>query len=122
MARAKLPITDYFSLESPVATEFRRLFTHVSRQQEKSDLKSLLVTSAVTAEGNPIARKLLEEIFEPADVAWRGIGVIAQSGLKIRPAYADLDAEKRFVIELPESSEPKGCACGEILTGTKTPP
>jgi hydrogenase expression/formation protein HypD len=77
---------------------------------------------AVTAEGNPIARKLLDEIFEPADVAWRGIGVIAQSGLKIRPAYADLDAEKRFAIELPESSEPKGCACGEILTGTKTPP
>jgi hydrogenase expression/formation protein HypD len=77
---------------------------------------------AVTAEGNPIARKLLEEIFEPADVAWRGIGVIAQSGLKIRPAFADLDAEKRFAIELPEPIEPTGCACGEILTGTKTPP
>ena len=77
---------------------------------------------AVTAEGNPIARKLLDEIFEPTDVAWRGIGVIAQSGLKIRQSYADLDAEKVLPIELPESCDPKGCACGEVLIGTKTPP
>ncbi|KPJ77021.1 MAG: hydrogenase assembly protein HupF [Deltaproteobacteria bacterium SG8_13] len=77
---------------------------------------------AVTAEGNPIARKLLDEIFEPADVAWRGIGVIPQSGLKIREAFSDMDAEKIFDIQLPESRDPKGCACGEVLTGTKTPP
>lgn len=77
---------------------------------------------AVVAEGNPIARNLLAEVFAPADVAWRGIGVIAQSGLKISDAYADLDAEKVLPIELPESSDPTGCACGEVLTGTKTPP
>jgi capsular exopolysaccharide synthesis family protein len=51
MAKQRLPITDYFSHESPLATEFRRLFNHVQRQQEKSDLKSILITSAVTAEG-----------------------------------------------------------------------
>jgi len=51
MARPRLPITDYFSHESPLATEFRRLFHHVHHKHEKSDLKSVLVTSAVTAEG-----------------------------------------------------------------------
>lgn len=51
MARSRLPITDYFSHESPLATEFRRLFHHVQNKHEKSDLKSVLVTSAVTGEG-----------------------------------------------------------------------
>ena len=77
---------------------------------------------AVTDQGNPIARKLLDEVFEPADVTWRGIGVIPQSGLKIREIYGDMDAEKIFDVELPDSRDPRGCACGEILTGTKTPP
>jgi len=77
---------------------------------------------AVTAEGNRTAQKVLQQVFEPADVAWRGIGVIASSGLKIRAEFADMDAEKMFAIELPESQDPQDCACGEILTGIKTPP
>lgn len=77
---------------------------------------------AVTVAGNLKAQKILDEIFEPADACWRGIGVIPQSGLKIRERYADHDAQKIFEIQLADSQTPKGCACGEILTGTKTPP
>ena len=77
---------------------------------------------AVTDAGNPAARKLLQEVFKTADVAWRGIGVIAGSGLKIRGSYAAFDAERTFALTLPEAKEPKGCACGEILTGSKIPP
>lgn len=77
---------------------------------------------AVCAEGNEKARQLMEKVFEPADAAWRGLGVIAQSGLKIRPTYADFDADRHFDFSLPEPVEPKGCACGDILTGAKTPP
>jgi capsular exopolysaccharide synthesis family protein len=51
MAHGKLSIADQFPQESPLATEFRRLFHHIVRNQDKSDLKSILVTSAVTAEG-----------------------------------------------------------------------
>jgi hydrogenase expression/formation protein HypD len=77
---------------------------------------------AVTDEGNVMAKALLDEIFTETDVAWRGIGVIPKSGLKIRAAYASFDAEKMIPIRIPESSEPLGCACGEVLTGIKTPP
>ncbi len=77
---------------------------------------------AVTDVGNPAARKLLQEVFKTADVAWRGIGVIDGSGLKIREPYAAFDAEKMFALALPETEEQKGCACGEILTGAKIPP
>jgi hydrogenase expression/formation protein HypD len=77
---------------------------------------------AVTAEGNRKARQLMEAVFEPAAVSWRGLGTIPESGLAVRDAFADFDAARRFALELPEPVEPKGCACGDILTGVKTPP
>ena len=77
---------------------------------------------AVTPEGNPKAQQILGEIFELADARWRGIGVIPLSGLKIRAQYADHDAQKRFALKVPHVKPPKGCACGEILIGAKTPP
>jgi hydrogenase expression/formation protein HypD len=77
---------------------------------------------AVTAAGNTRAQQVLAEVFEPADACWRGIGIIPASGLRIRDRYAAFDAERRFEIALPDARTPAGCACGEILTGKKTPP
>jgi len=77
---------------------------------------------AVTFEGNPKARSTMDAVFEPADAAWRGLGVIPLSGLKIRKEYAAFDAQKVFDIKFAESKEPKGCSCGEILLGLKIPP
>jgi len=77
---------------------------------------------AVTFEGNPKARSTMASVFETADAAWRGLGVIPLSGLKIKKEYAAFDAQKVFGIKLAESEEPKGCACGEILLGLKIPP
>ena len=77
---------------------------------------------AVTPEGNVKAQQILAEIFEPADACWRGMGVIAQSGLKIREKYAAHNAQRLFDIQVPDARTPHGCACGEILIGTKTPP
>ena len=77
---------------------------------------------AVTFAGNTKAQKLLDDIFRPADVCWRAIGTIPQSGLKIRNRYERHDAAKIFDIQVTDSMDPKGCACGEVLTGIKTPP
>jgi len=77
---------------------------------------------AVTLAGNTKAQHILEEIFEPTDAGWRGIGVIPDSGLKIREKYAAHDAQKLFDVQVPDVKTPKGCACGEILIGSKTPP
>lgn len=77
---------------------------------------------AVSWEGNPRAMKMVDEIFEPADMEWRGLGVIPESGLKIREKYAEFDAEKRLEITIPEAFEAKGCRCGEILKGMSIPP
>jgi len=75
----------------------------------------------VHPEGNKIALGLLEQVFEQKDDRWRGLGVIPASGLKIREEFAAFDAEKRYPLTVPEPSDPKGCICGSILRGQKTP-
>jgi hydrogenase expression/formation protein HypD len=76
---------------------------------------------AVHHEGNKIARELLKQVFDLKDDRWRGLGIIPGSGLKISEAFSDFDAEKQFMVTIPEPAEPKGCICGLILRGLKTP-
>ncbi|MDO8427184.1 MAG: hydrogenase formation protein HypD, partial [Deltaproteobacteria bacterium] len=75
----------------------------------------------VTWDGNIEAQRIINEVFEPADSLWRGIGLIPGSGLKINGAYKDFDAEARFSIPGGEDDEPKGCRCGSVLKGIITP-
>jgi hydrogenase expression/formation protein HypD len=75
----------------------------------------------VRKEGNPIAQQLLSEVFDHRDDVWRGLGMIPESGLKINEGFSSFDAEKYFSVEIPVSTEPKGCICGQILRGLKTP-
>jgi hydrogenase expression/formation protein HypD len=77
---------------------------------------------AVSWEGNPRARAMVETIFEPVDMEWRGLGKIVGSGLAIRKEYGQFDACSRLSISLPESREPAGCLCGQILKGIAAPP
>lgn len=94
----------------------------LARQVATGDIKVENVYPRVVSwEGNPRARKMVDEIFEPADMQWRGLGVIPGSGLRIRDKYRDFDAEVRLDITLPPAEEAKGCMCGQILKGINTP-
>ena len=75
----------------------------------------------VNTGGNLKAQNLLKKVFEYRDDQWRGLGLIPQSGLKICEKFSAFDAEEHFIVEVPESTEPKGCICGQILRGLKTP-
>jgi hydrogenase expression/formation protein HypD len=76
---------------------------------------------AVQRDGNKTAQQLMNEVFEPKDDTWRGLGVIPLSGLKIKENFSAFDAGRYFKVDVPESSVPKGCICGLILRGLKTP-
>lgn len=76
---------------------------------------------AVDDAGNPRARAVLDQVFVPGDALWRGLGAIPQSGLKIAPAFADMDATQRLGIVLRDVPPLRGCRCGEVLKG-KLPP
>jgi hydrogenase expression/formation protein HypD len=92
-------------------------------QVEKGEAKvEIAYTRGVTRNGNQNAIDLMERIFEPCPANWRGMGVIPASGLKLREKYRRFDAEARFQIKVEPAIEPKGCRCGEVLRGVKTPP
>jgi len=77
---------------------------------------------AVTSSGNRKALETMDKVFDTVDAAWRGIGIIPESGLKIGKEFSAHDAQQAFNIKVPESKEPNGCACGDILIGIKKPP
>jgi hydrogenase expression/formation protein HypD len=79
-------------------------------------------TRAVTSEGNLTAQALVSEVFElRTSFEWRGLGEVPYSALKIRPAFAALDAERRFGLGYQPVADNKACECGAILRGVKRP-
>ncbi len=77
---------------------------------------------AVTFEGNKPAQKILDLVFETCDRKWRGIGVIPDSGWRLKPHLIQFDAEQRFQVQGIQSDESPLCIAGEILQGLKKPP
>jgi hydrogenase expression/formation protein HypD len=75
----------------------------------------------VRDEGNPPARALLDEVFETCDRAWRGLGIIPKSGLRLRAELRALDAERRFEVEDVITRESSVCISGRILKGLAKP-
>jgi hydrogenase expression/formation protein HypD len=75
----------------------------------------------VTYDGNRPAQQLLAEVFEVTDRAWRGIGVIPQSGWRLSPAYRSFDAEERFQITGIHTQESPLCRSGDVLRGAIKP-
>ncbi|HLI53353.1 MAG TPA: hydrogenase formation protein HypD [Acidimicrobiales bacterium] len=79
-------------------------------------------TRCVREEGNPKALEVLAEVFElRPHFEWRGLGFISQSALRLRDAFADFDAEKRFELPGVRVADPKACQCGEVLKGVIKP-
>lgn len=72
---------------------------------------------AVQAQGNTAAKAMLEDVFEVGDRAWRGIGMIPNSGWRLSPAYRDFDAEYRFSVTGIHTAESVVCRSGEVLQG-----
>lgn len=75
----------------------------------------------VRPEGNQVAIAAIEEVFEPCDATWRGLGVIPGSGYALRDEYAEFDALKRFSPTVEPTVEPAGCQCGDVLRGVIYP-
>lgn len=76
---------------------------------------------AVSYEGNRPAQAVIKEAFETCDRKWRGIGMIPDSGWRLRPAYHAYDAERRFDVAGLHTEESELCIAGEILQGLKKP-
>lgn len=78
-------------------------------------------TRVVRDEGNPVARALLARVFEVCDRTWRGIGLIPDSGWRLRPDFRAFDAEARFDVGRIHAVESPLCHSGEVLQGLIAP-
>ena len=65
--------------------------------------------------------KIMEEIMEPCDSEWRGLGVIPMSGTKLREEYRDFDARIKLSIPEIKGKPNPACRCGDVLQGKCKP-
>jgi hydrogenase expression/formation protein HypD len=76
---------------------------------------------SVRRDGNPQARRIMDDVFEITDMTWRGIGTIPESGLRLREAYQRFDAERKFAVGELQAAEPSICIAGDVLQGKRKP-
>ncbi len=94
--------------------------TVLQLEQGRAELENAY-PRAVRAEGNVPAMQMLEDVFERTDRAWRGIGMIPQSGWRLSEKYRDFDAEHRFSVSDMHTEESAICRSGEVLQGLIKP-
>jgi hydrogenase expression/formation protein HypD len=71
-------------------------------------------------EGNPIALRKIDEVFEKDDSYWRGLGRIPDSGYRFKESHKQMDV-RNFNVEVEPTKEHPECLCGEVLQGIKSP-
>ncbi len=76
---------------------------------------------AVCRDGNPKAMEMMNRVFEPCDVEWRGFPVIPGSGLRLRKEFEQYDAQKKFGIEIRHVEKHSACICDRVLRGIADP-
>ena len=81
----------------------------------------------VTPQGNVRAQEQLWRAFETVQGRWRGIADIPDGNLRLRDEWADVDARRRFRIDVSSlwgyapAELTKQCICGAIMSGISTP-
>jgi hydrogenase expression/formation protein HypD len=89
-------------------------------EEGRAEVENQYVRS-VSHQGNLPAQRIMEQVFEVCDRKWRGVGPIPQSGLRLRPEFADYDAEKIFGLGDFSAEEPAECISALVLQGLKKP-
>ena len=78
-------------------------------------------TRSVRPDGNLPAKQQIYDVFQRIPRNWRGIGEIPASGLALRDAYINYDADRRFGVQRVASEEPAECIAGAVLQGHEKP-
>ena len=78
--------------------------------------------TAVRSSGNPGAQVLLEQVFEPVDTSWRGLGLIRAGGYQLRPPFDRLAVQTRQGTGANRNAATQDtCPSGLVLRGLLRP-
>lgn len=86
----------------------------------RAELKNEYVR-LVQPEGNPAALRMMDQVLEPCDSHWRGLGLVKDGGMAIRKEYERFDAGRKFAVRAETAEEIPGCCCAQIIRGVKLP-
>ena len=75
----------------------------------------------VRTDGNPVAQKIIADVFDTCEATWRGLGPIPDSGYCLKPEFAEFDAVARFQPDVEPTRDPRGCRCGDVLRSVIAP-
>lgn len=120
------PLVEQFNVPIVVTgfepVDLARGILHTVRQLEagKAEVENAY-ERLVVHEGNIPAQAVINDVFETCDRKWRGVGFIPQSGWRLRPEYADYDAEVRFSVGDIHVEESPLCQAGLVLQGRLKP-
>ncbi|MDO5409740.1 MAG: hydrogenase formation protein HypD [Lachnospiraceae bacterium] len=93
----------------------------VTKLQEGKNFFVNCYPRVVTRDGSRSAQAIVEEFMEPCDSEWRGLGMILQSGLKLKEEYKDYDARIHFDLPPVKGKINPACRCGDVLQGKCKP-
>ena len=97
------------------------LAVSLKRYQEGKPFFVNCYPRVVTAEGSKEAQRLVDELMESCDSEWRGLGVIPNSGMKLRKDWETYDARVKYQIPEMEGRANPACRCGDVLQGKCKP-
>lgn len=78
-----------------------------------------LYTEAVLPQGNEKAIDIVNKYFMPYSAAWRGLGIIENSGIVLRNEYSYLDAGSYDLVK--DTAKATGCRCKDVVCGKLAP-
>ena len=80
-----------------------------------------LYKRVVNKNGNITARQHINDVFEITSSLWRGVGKVESSGLAPKVEFQHYNVLNKFDLTIESLYDKKGCKCGEILMGRKSP-
>lgn len=89
----------------------------VKKSQEGKPFFANCYPRVVKPEGSIGAQRTMEQYMESCDSEWRGLGVIPDSGMRLREEYALYDARKKYSLPKVVGRANPACRCGEVLQG-----
>ncbi len=93
----------------------------ITRLQEGGNFFENCYPRVVTKTGSKAAQAMVEEFMESCDSEWRGLGVIPDSGLKLKEKYQEYDARVHFHLPPVHGKANPACRCGDVLQGKCKP-
>lgn len=78
-----------------------------------------LYTEAVTPSGNETAHDMVNRYFKPSAAAWRGLGIIENSGLVLKDEYKKFDMGSESLVA--DNAKQNGCRCKDVICGKISP-